>query len=144
MPVATSTEYVESSGQQGLSHRTLPMNARTSPEVLEAILAPAAAVVDEARRHLTDQEVSITAVDAANAAMVDLALDISAFDDYDLPPMVDTRTPDQSSGADHTVPRGWRLGPAQQYGHPLPAMPRRETRRGTRPYGPVREHATDD
>lgn len=57
---------------------------QTEGRVIRPFTALVNATVDEARLWFTDGGLSITAVDSANVALVDIDLPASAFDEYDL------------------------------------------------------------
>jgi len=59
------------------------LSAIASVDVIEQLLEPVTALVDEARVHFETEQVHITVVDPANVAMVDTTLDAAAFESYE-------------------------------------------------------------
>jgi proliferating cell nuclear antigen len=58
-------------------------NAIVSADTLRATLDSVSVLVDECKIHLTDEGIEIRAVDPANVGMVDLRLDVTAFESYE-------------------------------------------------------------
>ncbi len=58
-------------------------NAIVSADTLQATLDSVGVLVDECKIHLEDDGLEIRAVDPANVGMVDLSLDVEAFESYE-------------------------------------------------------------
>ena len=56
--------------------------ATLTGEDLDDVLTPVTTIVDECRFHLNDDELATSAVDPANVAMVDFAVDRAQFEEY--------------------------------------------------------------